>query len=298
MESLGRRLHEPLAGRSAARQAFRTPQGEAAAAQVAFPRAEPGAAWAQEARDRAARYRPVARHLARRLALIRDQVEERLRLQDHGYLDRSSFVPAMKGARDVYQRERDVPQTAFAASVAVDLSGSMDREMRSGALYDAVGVLAATFEDPQLRVPYEVRGFSDGAFQYKAMDDPALAPDRAAMLLRGEGGGTHMYETAGLATTALRARPEQHKLLLALTDGALGDHGRAAATLADARRNGVLTFGIFLARDGADAGLSGDLAVTLDDLYGGRGAWTVIGRLEQMPEAVGRRIANLMQQIR
>ena len=41
-----------------------------------------------------------------------------------------------------------------------------------------------------------------------------------------------------------------------------------------------------------------DLTATFDDLYGGRGNWTVINSLAQMPEAVGQRIANLMQRIR
>jgi hypothetical protein len=168
----------------------------------------------------------------------------------------------------------------------------MSGEMTSGALYDAVGVLAATFENPALGMPYEVRGFSNGSYASKAIDDPEFALERAAMLLRGESGGTQMYETAGLAATALRARPERNRLLIVLTDGDLGDHDRTAAILRDARdarESGIITFGIYLAR-GSDQ----PNTARLDDLYGGRGNWTTIHAIGEMPEQVGQRIADLM----
>jgi hypothetical protein len=294
IEHLGRRLHAALVGRKETHeaQAFRTTRGEAATVQVAFPRAPRQADWVQALAPRRRQIERVADDMAYRLALIRDDVEERVPQQEYGALDRTAFVPAVKGARDVYEDSLERPRTAFVTSINVDLSGSMSGEMTSGALYDAVGVLAATFENQALRMPYEVRGFSNGSYAYKAIDDPEFAPERAAMLLRGESGGTQMYETAGLAATALRARPERNRLMIVLTDGDLGDHDRTAAILRDAREareSGIITFGIYLARGSYQPNTA-----RLDDLYGGRGNWTTIHALGEMPEKVGQRIADIM----
>jgi nitric oxide reductase activation protein len=98
-----------------------------------------------------------------------------------------------------------------------------------------------------------------------------------------------MYETAGLAATALRARPERNRLMIVLTDGDLGDHDRTAAILRDARESGIITFGIYLARGSYQPNIA-----RLDDLYGGRGNWTTIHAIGEMPEKVGQRIADIM----
>jgi hypothetical protein len=294
VEHLGRRLHAPLEGRreSGEAQVFRTPRGEAATTQVAFPRAARQADWVRALAPRRQQLARIADDMAYRLALIRDDVEERIQQQEHGALDRGAFIPAVKGARDVYEATEERPRTSFVTSIAVDLSGSMGGEMTSGALYDAVGVLAATFDNPSLQMPYEVRGFSDSSLAYKAIDDQEFAPERAAMLFRGPGGGTQMYDTAGLATTALRARPERNRLMIALTDGELGDHDRTAAVLREAREardGGIITFGIYLARGGAQPNVT-----RMNDLYGGRGNWTMINAIGEMPEKVGQRIADIM----
>lgn len=294
IEHLGRGLHAALEGRreTQAAQVFRTTRGEAATTQVSFPRAPRGADWVQALIPRRQGIERVADDMAYRLALIRDDVEERVQQQEYGALDRTAFIPAVKGARDVYEDTLERPRTSFVTSINVDLSGSMQGEMTSGALYDAVGVLAATFDHPALRMPYEVRGFSNGSYAYKAIEDVEFAPDRAAMLFRGESGGTQMYETAGLAATALRARPERNRLMIVLTDGDLGDHDRTAAILRDARdarESGVITFGIYLARGGYQPNTA-----RMDDLYGGRGNWTTVNAIKEMPEKVGQRIADIM----
>jgi hypothetical protein len=333
VEHLGRRLHEPLEGRKerTISQAFRNGRGEASTVSVSIPTAGSstgpglgtsgnggtgsigsgtGQDWVKSLEPRRKQQERIADDMAYRLALVRDQVEERLGMQPRGDLDRSEFVAAVKGARDVYEQTLEQPKTSFAASVCVDLSGSMNGEMNSGALYDAVGVLAATFEHQSLQMPYEVRGFSDGSLQYKSIGDARFDPARHAMLIKGPGSGTQMRDTAGLATTALRARPERNKLLISLTDGALSDHNETAALLRTAREGGsrgarqagatsgsddgggVLTFGIYLARSGETPPVA-----QLDDLYGGRGNWTSINSIAQMPERVATRIADIMQSL-
>jgi nitric oxide reductase activation protein len=163
----------------------------------------------------------------------------------------------------------------------------MNYHMTSGALYDAAMVLGETFEI--LDMPYEMRGFSNDSLQYKAMDDKTMDPARAAMLTRGPGGGTEMYTTAGLATTSLGGRKEKNRLFISLTDGALEDHMATAQQLAKAREQGITTFGIFLG-----AGVN---APRMDELYG-RGNWTSINELKQMPLQVGSRIEKILKSVR
>src|SRR5687768_16392657 len=116
------------------------------------------------------------------------------------------MVAAVKGAKDVHTRSERHPKTSFAASISVDLSGSMDRQKKSGALFDATMVLGDTFD--QLSVPYEMRAFSDGSYQYKSLGDKVVDVERAGRLTADGGGGTSMAATAALATIALRAREE------------------------------------------------------------------------------------------
>ena len=148
-------------------------------------------------------------------------------------------------------------------------------------------------------MPYEVRAFSSRTYQYKAMDDPSFSLDRAAMLINGEGGGTNMSQTAGLAATSLLARPERNKLFVSLTDGDLGDHDSTMRQMEQARREGVLTFGIFLSRGGTARG--GEPGYVnrdrMDQIYG-KANWTVINSIQEMPRAVGQRIALLMRRTR
>jgi nitric oxide reductase activation protein len=125
--------------------------------------------------------------------------------------------------------------------------------------------------------------------QFKTIGDARFDPDRAAMLADSARGGTNLAGTAGLATQALRAREEGNKLFIALSDGSLGDHTEAVAILQDARRHGVVTFGIFLGR--------GAPQEQMDQLYG-PGNWVQINDLKEFPVTVGRRIAQRFKQMR
>ncbi len=183
----------------------------------------------------------------------------------------------------------EVEGAGFALSMAVDVSGSMNKEMRSGALCDAAMVLSDACDE--MSMPYEVRAFSSRTYEYKAMDDPTFSLERAAMLMNGEGGGTNMSQTAGLAATSLLARPERNKIFVSLTDGDLGDHDSTMRQMEQARRDGVLTFGIFLSRGGY---VNRD---RMDQIYG-KANWTVINSIQEMPRAVGQRIALLMRRAR
>jgi hypothetical protein len=284
---VGQQLHRPLPqDRKGARQAYYDGRGKLTRAPVAFLK-EDNVQLQKELAARAKDHRKVATTMARQLKRIREQAAQRMRRQTQGRLDRHQLVNAYKGLDDVRTTRKQQDRTSFAVSIAVDQSGSMGGEVRNKNLYDATMTLAQTLE--QLEMAYEVRGFGSTSAQYKAMDDSHFAPSRAAVLASSTLGGTQMKDTAGLSAQSLLAREESNRLFVSLTDGHLGDHQETVAVMAQARQQGVVTFGIYLGQ-GADVG-------RMDEIYG-RGNWTTIRELSDLPKQVGQRIATIFKGIR
>ncbi len=238
-------------------------------------------------------YWPRARAIAHRLAIELDDIrsaarKRRERYLDEGQFDRGRLVAAYTGERNVRYQETQMDDTALAASLLVDLSGSMGRQKSSGQLYTGVAAISTTMTE--LQMPHEVRGFDEQNFQFKAMHDQTFEPERAACLFSSGGGGTSMSASAELSATSLLGRPERNKLLIGLTDGELGDHDETQTTLELARKKGALTFGVFLGQPSPSAILK------LDELYGqthGQRNWVAIGNLDDFPKRVGKRIADI-----
>ncbi len=282
-ENIGKPLHRPLPEQASVSQRYRGPDGMPVSVDVALPTDD---APHPELDARRERHRQVASLMAKPLRAIREQAEQRLRRLPQGKLDRRQLVNAYKGMGDIHTAVKERPQTSFAASIAVDMSGSMSGHIRSMELYDAVMVLGDTFN--LLDMSHEVRAFGSSAAQVKAMDEP-FAPKRAAYLASGNLGGTLFNDTAGLGHSSLLAREEKNRMMICLSDGAFSDHEESARSLRQARREGILTFGIFL-------GSGGDPA-RLDELYG-KGNWTRIQTLSDMPKAVAQRLASIFKSMR
>jgi len=227
--------------------------------------------------------------MAKRLSAIREQVKQRMRHQEEGKLDRRRMVAAVKGEKDIRTQHRDMPQTSFAASIALDMSGSMQDHIASGTLYDSAMVLSDTFDE--LEIPYEVRGFGSVNAQYKAMDDTTTDINRMGNLAAGNLSGTKLEDTAGLATSSLMARPEKNRLFVSLTDGALSDHAATVKQMEYARKQGIVTYGVFLSSDGNVNNHA------MDEIYG-PGNWTNIEQLSDLPDVVGKRLGVLFNKIR
>jgi hypothetical protein len=206
--------------------------------------------------------------------------------QSAGRLDRRQLVNAYKGMDDVYTTTKEQPRTSFAASVAVDMSGSMHHSIHAGELYDAVMTLGDCFE--MLDMPHEVRAFGSGSAQVKAMREK-FDPARASFLAQGDLGGTNLQETASLANSSLLACKEKNKLMVCMSDGELNDHQESMRTLNEARKNGIVTFGIFFGR--------GCNENKMNELYG-RGSWTAVEQLSDMPKVVAQRLASIFKSIR
>ncbi|KAB8140804.1 hypothetical protein F8S13_22665 [Chloroflexia bacterium SDU3-3] len=283
-EAMGQALHQPLRSVPTSTQRSRSQGGHIQAHQVMQPTANPSLVAELATRRRA--HQAVARQLATQLAAIRDATEQRFRKQTEGRLDRGRLVAAVTGQDTVRTRTQIHPATRFAASVAVDMSGSMSHAIQSAALYDAVRVLGDTFD--QLDIPFEVRAFGTHTAQMKSIGDPAFDEQRAAALASWSGGGTRLLETAQLTTTALQGCPERNKISITLTDGDLGDHNETVAQLAEARKQGIVTFGLFFGTHAS--------ADRMDELYG-VGNWTTINELSDMPTQVGRRLATIFKRL-
>lgn len=89
---------------------------------------------------------------------------------------RRQLVNAVKGLDDVYTATQERPRTSFAASISVDMSGSMGEHIQKMELYDAVLVLGDTFG--LLDVPHEVRAFGSLTAQVKAIAPAVCGPPK------------------------------------------------------------------------------------------------------------------------
>ena len=278
--TIGLPLHRPLPEKDWMTQRYRGADGMPVSVDVALPTDTSPARWTRAASGIA----QVASLMAKPLKAIREQAEQRLRRLP-GKLDRRQLVNAYKGMDDIYTATKERPQTSFAASIAVDMSGSMSGHILEKELFDAVMVLGDTFG--LLDMPHEVRAFGSATAQLKAMDEP-FAPKRAAYLASGNLGGTLFNDTAGLGHSSLLAREEKNRMMICLSDGVLSNN-KSMRSLRQARTNGILTFGIFL-------GAAHD-PDKMDQLYG-KGNWTSIQTLSDMPKAVAQRLASIFKSMR
>ena len=288
---LGKRLHRRLNADRTANQAYRTADGRASSVEVVQPRST-DAAHIRTLTEHDPLHREVSGKLARQLETIRAQADTRMRFQTSGKLDQRRIVAAVRGADEVRVTVQEQPATSMAVSLTLDFSGSMNQHVTAGKVYNAASILGATFE--QLEMPYEIRGHADKAAIFKAMDDEKRDPARMAMTaVVGNGCGEGNSETAstmGLATSSLMARDEQNKLIVSLMDGEMYDHDATVAQLAESRKGGVVTFGVFLGRPNPSQ------QQKLTQMFGA-GSWVPIDDLGAMPQAMGRRLARIFESI-
>lgn len=240
-------------------------------------------------REREGKQREISGRLARQLESVRDAAEERIRFERRGRLDRRRYVAAMAGKDTVRSRVSDVPETGMAVSILLDQSGSMAYHISSLKLYDATCIIGQALE--QLEIGYEVRGHGGSSQQYKAMDDPTLDPRRAARLAHDKSESNFVTApVVGLATTALLGADTPNRLIINLMDGEMEDDDKLIPQYEATRKAGVVTFGIFLGT--CDASTAAKM-----DRYFGRNNWRAINSLEEMPKVVGRRIADIFDEL-
>jgi hypothetical protein len=285
-QQLGKPLHRPLMNAQAQSQRYQTAEGEITYADVSCPTV---GAWHQSiATRRAAANRTVSTALTKQLRAIKEQTEQKRRLQTQGKLDRRRFVAAVRESDQLYIDKAPVPETRFAVSLLLDKSSSMAEHYSTGAVFDATSILSQTFDDLAMR--YEVRSFSSGNSMYKSMDEGQFQVERAAALLEDYGGATAARTSTALARTSLRSCDEHNKLMIMLTDGDLDDHEATQQELHACHRSGIVTFGIRL------GSVTSRTKEKLDELYG-KGNWVSIQSMQDMPLAVGSRLASIFKRL-
>jgi hypothetical protein len=282
---IGRPLHHALPDEREMSQRYRdSSSGMPKTVTVGLPKGQPS--MQAELEGRRARHREIAALMAKPLKAIREQAQQRLRRQSEGRLDRRQLVNAYKGMEDVYSSSKEKPQTSFAASIAVDMSGSMNENIRKKELYDAVMTLGDCFD--MLDMPHEVRAFGSTSAQVKSMREK-FEPARAAFLASGDLGGTQLQQTASLAQSSLLACEEKNRMMVCMSDGQLNDHMESVRVLKEARKNGVVTFGIFFGGN-YDSN-------KMNDLYG-QGSWAAVEQLSDMPKVVAQRLASIFKSMK
>ena len=260
---------------------------------------------------RAERFKPATKPVASRLAIELDDIRSAVRVrrdrdQDEGRFDRSRLVAAYKGDKTFRYKDVREDDTSLSASLIVDLSGSMNGAVNRGDLYQAVAAVSQAMT--QLDMPHEIRAFggeqSDPRnFHLKAMDDPELDDGRVGLLASNTFNDDPMCDSVRLAATALMGREERNKLVLTLTDGEIVDLAETQATMAKMREKGVITFGVFYGDPNQgcwrDPSLP-NIGASLDNLYGftnGQRNWVAVGDLSEFPKKVGKRIAEIFNNL-
>ena len=281
-KNIGKPLHKPLSNEDSMTQRYRNTEGMPETVDVYLPRGKN----TEALQGRRARHHEIAALMTKPLKAIREQTEQRLRRQSEGRLDRRQLVNAYKGMEDVHSNIKELPQTSFAASIEVDMSGSMHAHIGNMELYDAVMTLGDCLE--MLDVSFEVRPFGSTDAQVKSMQEK-FDPNRAAFLAQGDLGGTMLAETVGLAHSSLLAAEQKNKLMICMSDGDLNDHEKTARVLREARQNRMVTFGIFFGDRANEA--------KMNELYG-IGNWTTIQTLSDMPKAVAQRLGIIFRSMR
>jgi hypothetical protein len=307
-EALGGALHRPMgttrttsriwdqgygkqaAPHDAVEQRYRTPAGKVVTYKTGFPMTTHPDTLAR-LKGRESAQREISGRLARQLASIREEAEERIRNERRGRLDRRRYVAAMSGKETIRSHITDVPEIGMSVSLLLDQSSSMQTHITGTLrLYDATCIIGQALE--QLDIAYEVRGHGGSSQQYKAMDDPALDPRRSARLAEDISDSNHVTApVVGLATTALLGNETKNRLIINLMDGEMEDDPALIPQYEATRKAGIVTFGIFL----GNPDMYG--ARVKMDRYFGRNNWRAINSLTEMPKVIGKRIADIFEDL-
>ncbi len=235
----------------------------------------------------------VGHALGRRLAGLKTQAQAAKRLQKSGRLDRSRLVAGMKGSERIRIRPGIRSGTSIAASILVDVSGSMEDHRQR--LFQAALVNAVAMETAD--IPYECLTFGgrQNIRQVVAFEE---GPRGGALVQRvhdhvawGIHGTTPTHSAVVSSTLALCSRDEIHRTMIVLTDGAPDDADATSAALRDARARGVETLGVVYDPELAGEALEDDEA---DGVFGS-GNWLRIQDLESYPRAVEGLLSDIIR---
>ena len=243
---------------------------------------EPVQGWRPSARSAG-----ISRTLSRKLEdMLQSRVdEEDFSVRGGGRLDSRRISRTKLLDLEVFEREgEEAPGLDSAVFVLVDKSSSMSSTIGSSDdtteavaldVVSALGDALARFDGRG--VSFAVEGFSDSMTAYK----PFSAPWRGTRACLGHyraSGGTDFCSACFTAIGEIAKRPEKRKVILALTDGDVGQISLVASIQKTAVEHGIETRVVFL-------GINPDAARCMATA-GGFARYGVANQAEDVPKAV------------
>ncbi len=234
-----------------------------------------------------ARSAGISRTLSRKLEdMLQSRVdEEDFSVRGGGRLDARRVSRTRLLDLEVFEREgEEAPGLDTALFVLVDKSGSMSSPI--GASTDTTEVVAldavSALGDALARfdgrgVSFSVEGFSQTMTSYKSFS-ASWRGTRACLGRYHASGGTDFTSACFTAIGEIAKRPEKRKVILALTDGDVGELPLLASIQKTAVKHGIETRVVFL---GIDPNAARFMAT-----QGGFARYGVANQAEEVPKAV------------
>ncbi len=230
----------------------------------------------------------VGKRFAQRLERLRASIRQRSRHQIQGRMDRRRFKRAVAGSRAVYQQTKEMDITSLAVGISVDMSGSMEQEIRDGKLFGSVSTISAAMD--KLKADYMVSAFGSDTVLLKTIGDKEYPLKERGKLSTMDLGGTRGAPSMVVNTIGLSQSKAANKLQFVLSDGDFSDTERMQAEVANAQKQGILPFGIYLGKPMDRTRLN------LDAIYGS-GNWVSIEHLDDLSKVVAGRIERIYRRL-
>jgi hypothetical protein len=230
----------------------------------------------------------TGKRFAQRLERLKASIRQRSRHKTHGKIDRRRFKRAVAGSRSVYQQSQDKDITSLAVGISVDMSGSMDNEIGSGKLFGSVSTISAAMD--RMGADYMVSAFGSSTVVLKTIGDQEYPLKERGKLSAMSLGGTTGAPSMAVNTIGLSQSQAANKLQFVLSDGQFSDTEDMQAEVANARKQGILPFGVYLGKS--------DFRTTssFDRVYGS-GNWVSIEHLDDLPKVAAGRIERIYRRL-
>ena len=204
------------------------------------------------------------------------------------------------GDERIFYRPGEELEIDLAASVILDLSGSMNHQRQN--LQDASIVSQVALE--KLDVPHEIWGYSGGYgstaehFEYKSFgSESARGLGRISNTnddVAAGGGGTPTSEAANFCTARLQKRQEEHRVMFVFTDGHPNDDEATIQAVQNARQKKLTVLGILFEESDEGYGYGGSSSQEMmKKIFGGE--HVVINDMKELPKAVGKKLKKMLK---
>jgi hypothetical protein len=230
----------------------------------------------------------TGKRFAQRLERLRASIRQRSRHKTHGKIDRRRFKRAVAGSRSVYQQTQDKDITSLAVGISVDMSGSMNNEIESGKLFGSVSTISAAMD--KMGADYMVSAFGSSTVLLKTIGDQEYPLKERGKLSTISLGGTTGAPSMAVNTIGLSQSQAANKLQFVLSDGQFNDTEDMQAEVANAQKQGILPFGVYLGNPNPRTSSS------FDNVYG-QGNWVSIEHLDDLPKVAAGRIERIYRRL-